>query len=169
MLQFHVPQVELLGVSEAEVLRGLQMLDRRPSHGMVYYYECVYSVFKIYLSSPPKSQYELYQASKYIILYIFLLPSPRPVDRVARGRHEAFCKCAKKTGRDAPEGGGELGGQAAGGGVGQADGGGRHEGLQASGDGRSQFCGCHLCGETILYREKPFVDLKYGIFHAILH
>ena len=45
MLQFHVPQVELLGVSEAAVLRGLQMLDRRPSHGMVYYYECVYSVF----------------------------------------------------------------------------------------------------------------------------
>ena len=144
MLQFTVPQVELLGVSEAAVLRGLQMLDRRPSHGMVY------------LSSPPKNQY---QASLYLLKfmlheYIVLLLPLHPVDRVARGRHEALCERAAAAGGDAAAGRGQLGGQAAGGGVGQADGGGRHEGLQASASAvtilrlSSLMHGPFTCGEA---------------------
>ena len=112
--------------------------------------------------------------------YIALLLPLHPVDRVARGRHEALCERAAAAGGDAAAGRGQLGGQAAGGGVGQADGGGRHEGLQASASARSQFCGSHnLCMApspavkpvqilpnmyrvTILYREKPAVDLDWG-------
>ena len=142
MVHFNVPQVELLGVSEAAVLRGLQMLDRRPSHGMVY------------LSSPPKNHY---QASLYLLKfmlheYIVLLLPLHPVDRVARGRHEALCERAAAAGGDAAAGRGQLGGQAAGGGVGQADGGGRHEGLQVSAVTilrlSSSMHGRFSCGET---------------------
>ena len=69
MLQFTVPQVELLGVSEAAVLRGLQMLDRRLSHGMVY------------LSCPPRNNY---QANLYLLKFmlheymVLLLPLHSP-------------------------------------------------------------------------------------------
>ena len=97
---------------------------------------------------------------------------PHPVDRVARGRHEALCERAAAAGGDAAAGRGQLGGQAAGGGVGQADGGGRHEGLQASAVTilRVSFMhGPFACSETCLnfakymcrvtIREKSSVDL----------
>ena len=65
-------------------------------------------------------------------IYLFS-PLPHQVDRVARGRHEALCERAAAARRDEAQGRRQLGRQEAGGGVGQADGGGSSEGLQVSG------------------------------------
>ena len=93
------------------------MLDRRSPHGMEHTLSFIYR------------HNENEQVGEIVIYSVHVF---HEVNRVARGRHEAFRQCAKTTGRDASEGSGELGGQAAGGGVGQADGGGRAQGLQAS-------------------------------------